>query len=171
MFLRETDLWGQRNYHEPHPYRFLYRVAPISDFPLLTTSFYTPQKTVILKQIARERVNEIKVFMICHQRRQNCITTSNTFFLSFSRQGCSVKPWQSWNSLCRPGWSQTQKFDASASQVLGLKAAILFKCGQSSESSQKFTQNVECSTPSQCLIQLPLVDADSYYFNKHYLQM
>jgi hypothetical protein len=27
----------------------------------------------------------------------------------FSRQGFSVKPWLSWNSLCRPGWPPTQK--------------------------------------------------------------
>jgi hypothetical protein len=26
------------------------------------------------------------------------------------RQGFSVQPWQSWNSLCRPGWPRTQKF-------------------------------------------------------------
>ena len=31
------------------------------------------------------------------------------FFLNFSRQGFSVFPWLSWNSLCRPGWPQTQK--------------------------------------------------------------
>jgi hypothetical protein len=26
------------------------------------------------------------------------------FFLFFSRQGFSVYPWLSWNSLSRPGW-------------------------------------------------------------------
>jgi hypothetical protein len=26
-----------------------------------------------------------------------------------TRQGFSVSPWLSWNSLCRPGWLQTQK--------------------------------------------------------------
>ena len=41
------------------------------------------------------------------------------FVLCFSRQGFSVWPWLSWNSLCRPGWSRNQK---STSQVLGLKA-------------------------------------------------
>ena len=30
-------------------------------------------------------------------------------FVCFSRQGFSVQPWMSWNSLCRPGWLQTQK--------------------------------------------------------------
>jgi hypothetical protein len=25
------------------------------------------------------------------------------------KQGFSVSPWLSWNSLCRPGWPQTQK--------------------------------------------------------------
>ena len=27
----------------------------------------------------------------------------------FSRQGFSVQPWLSWNSLCRPAWPQSQK--------------------------------------------------------------
>jgi vacuolar-type H+-ATPase subunit I/STV1 len=40
------------------------------------------------------------------------------FIYGFSRQGFSVQPWLSWNSLCRPDWPRTQK---SASQVLGLK--------------------------------------------------
>jgi hypothetical protein len=31
------------------------------------------------------------------------------FIFGFSRQGFSVSPWLSWNSLCRPGWPQTQK--------------------------------------------------------------
>jgi hypothetical protein len=26
------------------------------------------------------------------------------YFIGFSRQGFSVLPWLSWNSLCRPGW-------------------------------------------------------------------
>jgi hypothetical protein len=30
-------------------------------------------------------------------------------FFVFSRQGFSVQPWLSWNSLCRAGWPQTQK--------------------------------------------------------------
>ena len=35
-------------------------------------------------------------------------------------------PWLSWNSVCRPGWSQTQP--ASASPVLGLNHLTLFVC-------------------------------------------
>jgi hypothetical protein len=31
------------------------------------------------------------------------------FVVVFSRQGFSVQSWLSWNSLCRPGWPQTQK--------------------------------------------------------------
>jgi hypothetical protein len=31
------------------------------------------------------------------------------FFFGFSRQGFSVWPWLSWNSLCRPGCPQTRK--------------------------------------------------------------
>jgi hypothetical protein len=31
------------------------------------------------------------------------------FFFFFLRQGFSVLPWLSWNSLCRPGWPRTQK--------------------------------------------------------------
>jgi hypothetical protein len=30
-------------------------------------------------------------------------------FIGFSRQGFSVQPWLSWNSICRPGWPPTQK--------------------------------------------------------------
>ena len=39
------------------------------------------------------------------------------------RQGLSRKSWQSWNSLCRPGWPRTHRGPpASASLVLRLKA-------------------------------------------------
>jgi hypothetical protein len=31
------------------------------------------------------------------------------FTFGFLRQGFSVYPWLSWNSLCGPGWPQTQK--------------------------------------------------------------
>jgi hypothetical protein len=31
------------------------------------------------------------------------------FCFGFSRQGFSVWPWLSWNSLCRPGWPRTQR--------------------------------------------------------------
>ena len=31
------------------------------------------------------------------------------FSFGFSRQGFSVQPWLSWNSLCRPGWPRIQK--------------------------------------------------------------
>jgi hypothetical protein len=38
-----------------------------------------------------------------------CSTCLVLFCFCFSRQGFSVQPWLSWNSLCRPGWPQTQK--------------------------------------------------------------
>jgi hypothetical protein len=31
------------------------------------------------------------------------------YFFGFSRQGFSLWPWLSWNSLCRPGWPRNQK--------------------------------------------------------------
>lgn len=43
------------------------------------------------------------------------------FFVGGWKQGFFVYPWLSWNSLCRPGWSQTQRWSASASLVLALK--------------------------------------------------
>ena len=43
-------------------------------------------------------------------------------YFGFSRQGFSVQPWLSQNSLCRPGWPRIQKSACSASRVLGLKA-------------------------------------------------
>jgi hypothetical protein len=46
-------------------------------------------------------------------------------FVFFSKQGFSVYPWLSWNSLCRPHWPRTQKSTSSASQVLGLKACAI----------------------------------------------
>jgi hypothetical protein len=46
----------------------------------------------------------------------------NFFSFSFSRQGISVQPWLSWNSLCRPGRPRT--LPASASWVLGLKKGV-----------------------------------------------
>jgi hypothetical protein len=44
------------------------------------------------------------------------------FVFVFSRQGFSVEPWLSWNSLCRPGWPWTQKSACLCLWVLGLKA-------------------------------------------------
>jgi fatty acid desaturase len=39
----------------------------------------------------------------------------------FSRQGFSVQPWLSWNSLCRPGWPQTQKSACFCLPIAGIK--------------------------------------------------
>jgi hypothetical protein len=42
-------------------------------------------------------------------------------FFGFSRQGFSVWPWLSWNSLCRPGWPQTQKSTCLCLPSAGIK--------------------------------------------------
>ena len=39
----------------------------------------------------------------------------------FSRQGFSVQPWLSWNSICRQGWPWTQRSTCLCVRVLGLK--------------------------------------------------
>jgi hypothetical protein len=39
----------------------------------------------------------------------------------FSRQGFSVYPWLSWNSLCRPGWPRTQKSTCLCLPSAGIK--------------------------------------------------
>jgi hypothetical protein len=39
----------------------------------------------------------------------------------FSRQGFSVQPWLSWNSLCRPGWPPTQKSTCLCLPNAGIK--------------------------------------------------
>jgi hypothetical protein len=39
----------------------------------------------------------------------------------FSRQGFSMKPWLSWNSLCRPGWPRTQRFTCLCLPSAGIK--------------------------------------------------
>jgi hypothetical protein len=43
-------------------------------------------------------------------------------FLFISRQGFSVYPWLSWNSLCRPGWPRTSKSACLCLASAGLKA-------------------------------------------------
>jgi hypothetical protein len=43
------------------------------------------------------------------------------FSFFFPRQGFSVKPWLSWNSLCRPGWPQTQKSACLCLTSAGIK--------------------------------------------------
>ena len=57
-----------------------------------------------------------------------CLLTSSGFSLFvccfvFLKQGFSVYPWLSWNSLSRPNWPQTHRdLPAAASQLLRLKA-------------------------------------------------
>jgi hypothetical protein len=52
--------------------------------------------------------------------------STGTFFLfgvgvGGSRQGFSVSPWLSWNSLCRPGWPRTQKSTCLCLPSAGIK--------------------------------------------------
>jgi hypothetical protein len=42
-------------------------------------------------------------------------------WFGFLRQGFSVLPWLSWNSLCRPGWPQTQKSTCLCLPSAGIK--------------------------------------------------
>ena len=46
----------------------------------------------------------------------------------FSRQGFSVKPWLSQNSLCRLGWSQTQKSACLCLPSAGIKGMCHHTC-------------------------------------------
>jgi hypothetical protein len=43
-------------------------------------------------------------------------------FVCFLRQGFSVFPWLSWNSLCRPGWPRTQKSACLCLPNAGIKS-------------------------------------------------
>jgi hypothetical protein len=43
------------------------------------------------------------------------------WFFGFSRQSFSVSPWLSWNSLCGPGWPQTQKSPCLCLPSAGIK--------------------------------------------------
>ena len=43
------------------------------------------------------------------------------FVFCFSGQGFSVQPWLPWNSLCRPGWPQTQKSTCHCLPSAGIK--------------------------------------------------
>ena len=49
------------------------------------------------------------------------------FFFNFLRQGFSVYPWLSWRSLCRPGWSRTQKSACLYLPSAGIKA-VCYHC-------------------------------------------
>jgi hypothetical protein len=42
-------------------------------------------------------------------KTRSCFLFCFCFCCCSSRQGFSVWPWLSWNSLCRPGWPPTQK--------------------------------------------------------------
>jgi hypothetical protein len=44
------------------------------------------------------------------------------FFFFFLRQGFSVYPWLSWDSLCRPDWPQTQKSSCLCLPCAGIMA-------------------------------------------------
>jgi hypothetical protein len=46
---------------------------------------------------------------------------SDDCFFYFPRQVFSVYPWLSWNSLCRPGWPQTQKFCLPSAGIKGTR--------------------------------------------------
>jgi hypothetical protein len=50
-----------------------------------------------------------------------CLFVCFCFVFVFSRQGFSVKPWLSWNSLCRPGWPWTQKSTCLCLPSAGIK--------------------------------------------------
>jgi hypothetical protein len=45
-------------------------------------------------------------------------------FVCFSRQGFSVSPWLSWNSLCRPGWPRTQTSACLCLPNAGIKGVL-----------------------------------------------
>ena len=55
-------------------------------------------------------------------------STSDVFlsfsFFFFPRQGFSVLPWLSWNSLCRPGWPRTQKSMCLCLPSAGIKGVV-----------------------------------------------
>jgi hypothetical protein len=48
-------------------------------------------------------------------------------FFCFLRQGFSVSPWLSWNSLCRPGWPRTQKSACLCIPSAGIKG-VQYHC-------------------------------------------
>ena len=63
-----------------------------------------------------ESNNQTSFFCCCYLRLMDILYYKSSFFVVFFfflsfflRQGFSVLPWLSWNSLCRPGWPRTQK--------------------------------------------------------------
>jgi hypothetical protein len=67
------------------------------------------------------------------------------FFFGFPRQGFSVYSWLSWNSLCRPGWPQTQKSTCLCLPSAGIKD-ICHYCPES-----LYFLSATCSFLGMCL--------------------
>ena len=62
-----------------------------------------------------------KKTLCCPLQFQTVLFFVLLLLLLFSRQGFSVQPWLSWNSLCRPGWPQTQKSACLCLPCAGIK--------------------------------------------------
>jgi hypothetical protein len=93
-------------------------------------------------------------------------SSSFLFFFFFLRQGFSVNPWLFWNSLCRPGWPQTQKSACLCLPSAGIKgvhhhcpAALRFQKSTPAPISLSLPatsrSDVSSQLPLQCPICLP----------------
>jgi hypothetical protein len=65
---------------------------------------------------------DVSWFQVCWKLNINVFASFLLLLLfCFSRQGSSVWPWLSWNSLCRPGWPRTQKSACLCLPSAGIK--------------------------------------------------
>jgi hypothetical protein len=111
-----TTHLSQRPVH-PLGFSIFYPRSPIGPSLCLSHVSTVPPVSFVSSLCCRCRAG-----LHCGQRTSNTLFNRFHSFFSPQRQGFSVQLWLSWNSLCRPGWSTTQKSPASTSRVLGLKA-------------------------------------------------
>jgi hypothetical protein len=72
-------------------------------------------------QCQREEVGSQKIEAISKTPKTQMEIFVCLVGFGFSRQGFSVEPWLSWNSLCRPGWPPTQKSTCLCLPSAGIK--------------------------------------------------
>ena len=86
------------------------------------------QSTILLTYKLRDHTESLKgsVFVVAHFVLGLFVCFWFWFWFWFWRQGFSVQPWLSWNSLCRLPGLELRNQPASASRVLGLKACATF---------------------------------------------
>jgi hypothetical protein len=89
------------------------------------------------------------------------------YLFGFSRQGFSVQPWLSWNSLCRSGWPRTQKSACLCLPSAGIKgvchhclARLLLRQGLLNYHRLALNSRSSCLSLQSAGITVPLLEKD-----------